>query len=175
MNIKIRYAVESDISTLARVHSKSLQAAFGELFPIEIVNEHFSYERRFRGFTKEIEKDEPANALVFVDENPVGVVSFGPSRYIDVAEDTIELWRMYVLPEFWGSGVASVTMNWALSEIKKLGYKRTILWVLEENSRAQRFYEKCGFIKTEQILNAEFGRPIRDFMYEIDLEAHKCL
>ena len=38
MNIKIRYTVESDISTLAQVHSRSLQAAFGELFPIEIVN-----------------------------------------------------------------------------------------------------------------------------------------
>jgi len=174
MNIKIRYTVESDISTLAQVHSRSLQAAFGELFPIEIVNERFSYERRFSGFTKEIEKGEPFNALVYVDENPVGVVSFGPSRHIEIAEDTIELWRMYILPEFWGTGAASEAMNWAFSEIKKIGYKRTILWVLEENTRAQRFYEKCGFIKTEQILDAEFGRPIRDFMYEIDLEDHEC-
>ena len=111
MNIKIRYVVESDISTLARVHSRSLQAAFGEFFPVEIVNEYFSYERRFRGFTKENDKGEPANALVIVDEKPVGVVSFGPSRHIEVAEDTNELWRMYILPELWGTGAASVAMN----------------------------------------------------------------
>ena len=36
-------------------------------------------------------------------------------------------------------------MQAALEELKALGFERALLWVLERNTRARRFYEKCGF------------------------------
>jgi RimJ/RimL family protein N-acetyltransferase len=49
----------------------------------------------------------------------------------------------YVLPEYWGSGVAQELHDAALAEQPDCPELR--LWVLEENHRARRFYEKQGW------------------------------
>jgi len=36
-------------------------------------------------------------------------------------------------------------MEFSLAELKLMGHDEALLWVLEENSRARLFYEKCGF------------------------------
>ncbi|MCK5758314.1 MAG: GNAT family N-acetyltransferase [Clostridiales bacterium] len=167
MNITIKKADISDIQTLAEIHSVSMITAFGGWFSEEIVLEFFGQQRRLMGFTKEIEKGSPVNYLVYNDDEPIGVLTYGPSRYIEVDAKTIELWRVYFLPGYWGQGAAKLAVDLILSDIKADGYKRVILWAMEENLRARRFYEKYGFSKTGEILDAELGRPIRDIMFEI--------
>jgi RimJ/RimL family protein N-acetyltransferase len=49
----------------------------------------------------------------------------------------------YVLPEHWGTGVASELHEAVLAE--QPGCAELKLWVLEENHRARRFYEKHGW------------------------------
>ena len=129
--------------------------------------EFFGLQRRLMGFTKEIEKGSPVNYLVYNDEEPIGVLTYGPSRHIKVDSGTIELWRVYFLPGDWGRGAAKPAADLILADIKAGSFKRVILWAMEENLRARRFYEKYGFSKTDKILDAELGRPIRDVMYEI--------
>jgi len=36
-------------------------------------------------------------------------------------------------------------MEFSFSELRLMGHDEALLWVLEENSRARLFYEKCGF------------------------------
>ena len=169
MDIKIKKAELKDIGVLAEIHSVSLLAAFGEAFPEEIVIEHFGIERRLRGIRRELDLGSPVNFIVYDSEEPIGLLSYGSSRYMEVDDDTIELWRIYFLPGFWGRGAAKVSMNLVLDVINKAGYKKVFLWVLEENIRARRFYEKYGFRDTGRTLEAQLGRPVRDVMYEITL------
>ena len=49
----------------------------------------------------------------------------------------------YVLPRWWGSGVADELHDAALQSMPDCPELR--LWVLEENHRARRFYEKHGW------------------------------
>jgi GNAT superfamily N-acetyltransferase len=49
----------------------------------------------------------------------------------------------YVLPEYWGTGVADELHEAALAAQPDCPELR--LWVLEENHRARRFYEKRGW------------------------------
>jgi GNAT superfamily N-acetyltransferase len=49
---------------------------------------------------------------------------------------------LYVVPEQWGQGVADVLYERALERLRAFGADRCHLWVLEENRRARRFYEK---------------------------------
>lgn len=170
MNITIKKADENDIQILAEIHSVSLITAFRGLFSEEIVSEFFTMERRQRGFAQEIKLGNPINYLVYGDDEPMGVLTYGQSRYMEVDKETIELWRVYFLPGFWGKGAAKPAVDLILSEIQADGFKRVILWVMEENLRARRFYEKYGFTKTNEILDVELGRPIRDIMYELELE-----
>jgi GNAT superfamily N-acetyltransferase len=52
---------------------------------------------------------------------------------------------LYVRPEAWGTGVAALLHELALAELRDREVKTAELWVLEENERARRFYERRGW------------------------------
>ncbi len=82
------------------------------------------------------------NILVAKDGGKVvGFVGFGDRG--DEAPDTGEIFALYVLSGYHGTGVGRLLMEAGLEELK--AYPRVCLWVLKENARAIRFYEKCGF------------------------------
>ena len=54
-----------------------------------------------------------------------------------------------MLKEYYGKGVGRALMDAGLQALKAdSSYKTIVLWVLKENRRAIRFYEKCGFRAT---------------------------
>ena len=58
-----------------------------------------------------------------------------------------EIVSIYLLPEYFGRGYAAPLLEHAVGALAEGGYERVYLWVLLENIRAQRFYEKHGFEK----------------------------
>ena len=82
------------------------------------------------------------NILIAKDgERVVGFAGYG-----EADPTTGELFALYVLKEYRGTGVAQLLMRAALEQLSS--YPKIGLWVLKENPRAIRFYEKCGFRKT---------------------------
>lgn len=59
------------------------------------------------------------------------------------AIDACWLHGFYVVPEAWGTGVAQTLHDAALAAMPDCAEIK--LWVLEENRRARRFYEKNGW------------------------------
>ena len=53
---------------------------------------------------------------------------------------------LYALPEAWGLGVGHALMNFASGEFGRLGYRKAVVWVMEGNARAERFYERQGYV-----------------------------
>lgn len=107
----------------------------------------------------------PVTAIAFDDDTEVALLSFGSSRYMDVDEDTIELWRIYLIPEYWGSGIGEELFSWGIDKIASEGYKRVIFCVLEENTRARKFYEKNGFIHEGRSMETDLGRKVSELLY----------
>lgn len=97
----------------------------------------------------------PDNLLVAKDhERVVGFVGFGDRG--EEAPDTGEIFALYVLAEYYGKGVAQQLMEAGLKQLE--AYPQICLWVLKENQRAIRFYEKCGFIPDgEETVSAIIG------------------
>jgi len=62
-----------------------------------------------------------------------------------VADDTAELSKIYVLPDYHGAGVSKALMDLALATAEKWCVRRVWLGVNQGNQRAQRFYAKSGF------------------------------
>ena len=60
-------------------------------------------------------------------------------------EDLGEIGAFYFLPEAWGTGLAQKALHFCCSYFEKNGCQGVLLWVLEDNRRARRFYEKSGF------------------------------
>ena len=55
-----------------------------------------------------------------------------------------EIFALYILSEYYGTGLGRRLMEAGLERLRD--YPRVCLWVLKENARAIRFYEKCGFL-----------------------------
>jgi diamine N-acetyltransferase len=46
-----------------------------------------------------------------------------------------------------GTGAAQMLMDWTIDHARGAGYRRLVLSVFIENHRAQRFYERYGFVE----------------------------
>ncbi len=56
-----------------------------------------------------------------------------------------ELISIYLLPEYFGKGYAKPLFDCSVNALVSEGFTNIYLWVLDENIRAKRFYEKQGF------------------------------
>lgn len=97
----------------------------------------------------------------------VGFASCGESR--DAAGEG-ELYAIYALPAAWGSGVGPALMAAALGALRTGGFATASLWVLEDNPRARRFYEREGWRSDGRRREEEFlGVPVTEVSYGIAL------
>jgi ribosomal protein S18 acetylase RimI-like enzyme len=123
-------------------------------------------EERWR---RRLAEPEPRHVVLVAENNGsvVGFASCGESRD---APDEGELYSIYVLPEAWGSGAGPLLMAAALSALRENGFAAASLWVLEDNPRAQRFYEREGWARDGGRREEEFlGVMITEVGYRITL------
>jgi ribosomal protein S18 acetylase RimI-like enzyme len=52
---------------------------------------------------------------------------------------------IYATPEAWGTGIGRGLMTAGLDRLASAGFGEVLLWVLDSNDRARRFYERAGF------------------------------
>jgi GNAT superfamily N-acetyltransferase len=139
--VEIRPARPEDAAAVAEVHVRTWQAAYEHVFGGERLATIDNPERRARW-----ERWLEAGERVWVAEPEGRVVGFawiGDSRDVAAADEG-ELFAIYVLPEAWGSGAGAALMGAALPALRER-YPTSILWVLEDNPRARRFYEREGW------------------------------
>jgi GNAT superfamily N-acetyltransferase len=87
----------------------------------------------------------------------VGYASFGPETDVlgapwphplsTAGEErrVAELYALYVRPAWWSTGTGRALMDRVLARSAAAGYSAVTLWVLRDNERARRFYERAGF------------------------------
>lgn len=153
MNIIIKaMETEAEIRGKAYVHWKAWQEAYpGLVSPAYL--EKLSLEK-----CEEIAFRRPENTLVAKDgERVLGFVCYGGGD----DPDTGEIFALYVLAAYYGTGLGRRLMDAGLERLRDCPEVR--LWVLQGNARAIRFYEKCGFRPdgAEKELPALSAREIR--------------
>ena len=82
----------------------------------------------------------------------IGFSYVGPSE----DEGISELYAIHVLPGHVGTGVGRALMDDALPHLGP----RAVLWVLEGNERARRFYEKAGWSADGATRDAPMGSEL---------------
>lgn len=55
------------------------------------------------------------------------------------------LWHLFVVPRWWGSGVARLLHDEAIAEAARRGYTEARLWTPKDNARARAFYRREGW------------------------------
>jgi ribosomal protein S18 acetylase RimI-like enzyme len=95
-------------------------------------------------------------------ERIVGFSYVGPSE----TEGAAELYAIHVDPLLVGTGVGRLLMTDALERLAQVGGDRAVLWVLEANDHARRFYEKGGWRPDgETRVEAIGGEPVPQLRY----------
>jgi GNAT superfamily N-acetyltransferase len=141
--LRVRRATLGDAAAIAEVHVRTWQSAYEHVFGTERLA-GVTVEQRLPMWRQILKSDEQT-AFVAEDEDGriVGWCTVGPSRDDD-AEG--ELWGIYVLADAWGSGAGTALMAAGVEVLRESRCGEVILWVLEDNPRARRFYEREGWV-----------------------------
>ncbi len=152
----LRDAQLTEATLLARLQERASVAAFAHVFPPERFP--FPREAVFERWAQALE--DPAASVMVAEraEEPVGVVLVRPEW----------LEGLYVVPEWWGKGVAAELHDRALEIVRELGSTRFHLWVLEANARARHFYERRGWQENGQTRVVPFPPNPLDVGYTLD-------
>jgi GNAT superfamily N-acetyltransferase len=107
---------------------------------------------------------------------PVGHVGFIPARERRVGDappadpsssppvtGLAHLWQLFVLPRWWGTGVAGTLHEVAVDEMRAQGYEGARLFTPSQHMRARRFYERRGWALGEQRLDPHLGLELAEY------------
>jgi ribosomal protein S18 acetylase RimI-like enzyme len=148
MTAEIRPARTADAAQIALVHVRSWQSAYRGLVPQEYLDS-LDPVQRLAGWERILAKLDPVSdgVLVAGEANRLqGFVAYCPSRDDDTdPTDTGEVTVLYLLPGAWGQGTGRRLMAAAVDGLTAAGYDHAILWVLDSNARARRFYHAAGW------------------------------
>lgn len=82
---------------------------------------------------------------------------------------TLELFYLAVDPDAWGNGVGSHLLVGVEDQAREIGRETLELWVINDNERAIRVYERSGWVSTEDLKrDAPAGRLERRFLRRIN-------
>jgi GNAT superfamily N-acetyltransferase len=139
--MRVRAATAGDADGIVRVQERGWQVAYRHVFPAEELDRGgFIQASRWR---ERLERP-PAGWSTFVAEHDgavVGFASVGPSRDL---RGVGELYAIYVDPDEWSTGAGRALIERAEEQLRA-DYEEVALWVLEDNPRARRFYERAGW------------------------------
>ncbi|WP_055668701.1 GNAT family N-acetyltransferase [Desnuesiella massiliensis] len=161
---EIRYADINDARILGEIHSHSWKVTYKGIVPDEILN-NITAEKREKYFEKALSQGWEEDALIFKEDKAVGLICIGRCRDEDKDDSYGEIWGIYLLPEYWNGGIGYELINWGLTELRKRSYKKVTLWVLEENIKARKFYEKVGFKHDGAVKEVNIGKALKECRY----------
>ena len=141
--LEIRNADPSDLSSVAEIHVASWQAAYRGIISDEILDS-LSVKERQQTWKEWIRLPGSELFVASRGEMILGFCRLVHPDYSDDADQYVELTHLYLDPDAYGSGVGYALLQRAIKAAKARGSKGLFLWVLEENDRARRFYERAN-------------------------------
>jgi diamine N-acetyltransferase len=155
--LTIRRAGPSDADTLYAIHRESAITAYVHIFPPD--RYPFPDAEMRAHWVASLDDDETDVVIAERDARPVGFAGVSPGW----------LKNLFVVPDEWGRGAGGALHDEAVRLLlaKDSGAR---LWVLEENERARRFYERRGWEFDGERRPSEFPPHPPALRYVLDLE-----
>ncbi|MGH4120375.1 GNAT family N-acetyltransferase [Clostridium sp.] len=164
MDSYIRYADINDSKILGYIHSQSWKTAYKSIIP-DLILDNMSAEKRGEYFKKALLNKSEENVVIFKGDKPVGFMTLGKCRDVELDGHWGEIWGIYLLPNYWNQGIGTELIKWGIKELKNRGFNKISLWVLEENVNARRFYEQIGFQHDGTVKKLNIGKELNEYRY----------
>lgn len=158
--MEIRRANREDVKHLAMIQTSSWKAAFKDIMSSECLNQYTDVLKCQEMLESVYDAKQGFFYIGFWKEKPCAELFWCEDRE---HEKSAEIVALHSVRESWGSGLGKAIMERAIEDIAKCKKEHIYLWVFEENHRARRFYEKCGFVPDgmEQISRFDDAKEVR--------------
>jgi ribosomal protein S18 acetylase RimI-like enzyme len=161
----VRRARLEDARAIAQVHAETWREAYEHVFGAERLAS-VTVDARLAQWERILAAGQ-SDVFVAATDGIVGFVSTGDSRDADAEA---ELFAIYVLPEAWGSGAGAALMRAGIEAMRLRASGDAVLWVLDDNPRARRFYEREGWALDGERKEDEYlGLRVAEVRYRIAL------
>ncbi|MGV9405490.1 N-acetyltransferase family protein [Streptomyces sp. NPDC003667] len=143
-SLRIRPMALDDCGRVSEIRVRGWRHAYRGLMPqpyLDGLSAERDAERRRTWFTRG--DGAVVNLVAERAGEVIGWAAYGPYRDGEVRTGDAELYALYLDPEHLGTGAGRALLT--ESAERCAGYPRMFLWVLKENTRARRFYERAGF------------------------------
>jgi GNAT superfamily N-acetyltransferase len=143
--IRYRDGTIEDSVLIADLFEQGFVETFGHLYtPSDL--RAFLARLSPEGFRGELEDEACQFRLAFDDGTAAGFCKLGPLTLpVSPERPALELRQLYLLRQWYGSGIAAVLMDWAIAEARRRGTEELYLTVYKDNLRAKAFYRRYGF------------------------------
>ncbi|MCI8648100.1 MAG: GNAT family N-acetyltransferase [Firmicutes bacterium] len=145
---------------ISRVYEESWKYAYNTIIPQDYLNSIPEGK-----WAQHIDSPGVYSLILVKSGEIIGTSSYCSARLPDM-KGYGEIISIYLLPEYIGKGYGKKLIQASLEKLYQLGYQNVFLWVLKENKRARRFYEKIGFRFDGKILKEWIGgKELKEVRY----------
>ena len=153
----LRPAHPDDALAVARIHVRSWQAAYRNLLPDSYLDNLRPEDRAPHYDFATTDPAKPKTLVATEASTLLGFATTLPSTSADLPGYG-ELAALYVDPDHWHKGVGVALIAAARTQLQQQGFRNALLWILDGNLRADRFYRNDGWLpdhtrRTESLWN----------------------
>lgn len=164
-NYTVRPAEYGDEDSIAFVASQSWKHTYGSIYPQDVIKRFLSMAYSAESLHVSISSDSERTIRLFYvaidsDHNMVG---YSQSMPESGSYNSLELLRIYALPDSLGKGVGTALLNYLFQECPDA--MSLSAWVEDRNATGRRFYERHGFTVQDEKYEDLFGYRTRQLKY----------
>ena len=144
---------------MSRIHAMGWRDTYADALPVDWMKKNVTDDRWVETFQEYARGGINHCLLLRRGADPVTALTYGPARIGDQShgggeivhfdaegyEGWGEVISFYTHPAERGKGYGGLLLETALERMKKEGFSDIYLFVLRENEKARRFYERHGF------------------------------
>ncbi len=142
LTIDIRPAELQDAEAISQTHASAWAYSYAGLIPHRALGSMIR-RRNTKWWENAIRRGTSVMVLDLGDGIVPGYVTFGLNRARALPQDG-EIYEIYLRPEYQGLGLGSRLFAVARNRLSALKCKGLVVWALEDNHNALRFYEGQG-------------------------------
>ncbi len=142
----IREAKLSDAQSIVEVNVSTWESTYEGILADEYLN-NLLYEKTEQAIKNIIIKSSDDKRFIFVAEDSTsGVIGFASCGRVRETYNSFkgELYSVYIVKSYQNKGIGKLLCNCVMEKLKENDLFPMIIWVLEKNVHACKFYELTG-------------------------------
>jgi ribosomal protein S18 acetylase RimI-like enzyme len=145
MSFAIREGRRQDALAVAEVYVEARRAAYADLLTPEQI-EKMTPREGARLWQALFNQARTVHLVVQDEQSVGGFITAGPIQEKGADPASAEVYELYVHPRLWGQRVSDELLASTLDALRGKWFTAAVIWVLEGNEHARKFYESQGWV-----------------------------